>query len=100
MPISNTGTDSNVISISSLASPQLSLDTFNTSVTDPDNLFDNESGTRILFYKIEESSWSVLKPFLIYLKRMPNRVKGIRGKDIRDSDITLDQHVVKQLRCL
>ena len=64
------------------------------------NLFDNESGTRILFYKIEESSWAVLKPFLIYLKRMPNRVKGIRGKDIRDSDITLDQHVVKQLRCL
>ena len=64
------------------------------------NLFDNESGTRILFYKIEESSWAVLKPFLIYLKRMPNRVKGIRGKDIRDSDITLDQHVVNQLRSL
>lgn len=64
------------------------------------NLFDNESGTRILFYKIDENSWAVLKPFLIYLKRMPNRVKGIRGKDIRDSDIQLDQHVVKQLRCL
>ena len=52
------------------------------------------------FYKIDENSWQVLKPFLIYLKRMPKIVRGIKSKDIRDSDITLDQHVVKQLRCL
>ena len=64
------------------------------------NLFDNEAATRILFYKIDENSWQVLKPFLIYLKRMPIVVRGIKNNDIRDSDITLDQHVVKQLRCL
>ena len=64
------------------------------------NLFDNEAATRILFYKIDENSWQVLKPFLIYLKRMPRVVRGIRSKDIRDSDIILDQNVVKQLRCL
>lgn len=64
------------------------------------NLFDNESGTRILFYKIEDNSWAVLKPFLIYLKRMPKIVRGVKGTDIRDGDIQLDQHVVKQLRCL
>lgn len=64
------------------------------------NLFDNEAATRILFYKIDENSWQVLKPFLIYLKRMPKVVRGIKNNDIRDSDITLDQHVVKQLRCL
>lgn len=64
------------------------------------NLFDNEAATRILFYKIDENSWQVLKPFLIYLKRMPKVVRGIRSKDIRDTDIILDQHVVKQLRSL
>ena len=64
------------------------------------NLFDNDAATRILFYKIDENSWHVLKPFLIYLKRMPKIVRSIKSRDIRDSDITLDQHVVKQLRCL
>jgi hypothetical protein len=64
------------------------------------NLFDNESGTRILFYKIEENSWAVLKPFLIYLKRMPKIIRGVKGKDIRDGDIQLDKLVIKQLRCL
>ncbi len=64
------------------------------------NLFDNEAATRILFYKIDENSWQVLKPFLIYLKRMPKIVRGIRSKDIRETDIILDQNVVKQLRSL
>lgn len=64
------------------------------------NLFDNEAATRILFYKIDENSWQVLKPFLIYLKRMPKVVRSIRSKDIRETDITLDQNVVKQLRSL
>ncbi len=64
------------------------------------NLFDNEAATRILFYKIDENSWQVLKPFLIYLKRMPKVVRGIRSKDIRETDIILDQNVVKQLRSL
>ena len=64
------------------------------------NLFENEAATRILFYKIDVNSWHVLKPFLIYLKRMPKIVRSIRGANIRESDITLDQHVVKQLRWL
>ena len=64
------------------------------------NLFDNESGTRILFYKIEENSWAILKPFLIYLKLMPKIIYGVKGRDIRDSDIQLDKLVIKQLRCL
>lgn len=64
------------------------------------NLFDNEAATRILFYKIDENSWQVLKPFLIYLKRMPKVVRGIKSKDIRETDIILDQNVVKQLRSL
>lgn len=64
------------------------------------NIFENDAATRILFYKIDETSWHVLKPFIIYLKRMPKIVRSIKGVNIRDSDITLDQHVVKQLRRL
>ena len=54
----------------------------------------------IMIYNLFENSWHVLKPFLIYLKRMPKIVRSIRGANIRESDITLDQHVVKQLRWL
>jgi len=31
---------------------------------------------------------------------MPKIVRGVKGTDIRDGDIQLDQHVVKKLRCL
>jgi hypothetical protein len=64
------------------------------------NVFPVYAGTRILFYKIEENGWTVLKPFLIYLRRMPKIIRGVKGRDIRDSDIQLDKLVIKQLRCL
>ena len=62
------------------------------------NVFDNKAATRLLFFKIEEKYWSVLKTFLIYLSMMPEIVKGIRGKDIISSDIQLNQEVIDKLR--
>ena len=62
------------------------------------NVFDNKAATRLLFFKIEEKYWSVLKTFLIYLSMMPETVKGIRGKDIISSDIKLNQEVIDKLR--
>ena len=62
------------------------------------NVFDNKAATRLLFFKIEEKYWSVLKTFLIYLSMMPETVKGIRGKDIISSDIQLNQEVIDKLR--
>ena len=62
------------------------------------NVFDNKAATRLLFFKIEEKYWSVLKTFLIYLSMMPETVKGIRGKDIISSDIQLNQEVIDTLR--
>ena len=62
------------------------------------NVFDNKAATSLLFFKIEEKYWSVLKTFLIYLSMMPETVKGIRGEDIISSDIQLNQEVIDKLR--
>ena len=62
------------------------------------NVFGVESATRILFFKIEEKFWSTLKTFLVFLQYMPEKVKGIRGKEIEDSDIELNFDVVNSLR--
>jgi len=62
------------------------------------NVFGVEAATRILFYKLEEKDYSVLKTFLVFLNFMPGRVKGIRGKDIIASDVSLDVGTVRCLR--
>ena len=62
------------------------------------NVFSVEAGTRILFYKIEKEFWPILKTFLIYLDRMPDKIESIMGKPILSTDINLDDLVVARLR--
>ena len=62
------------------------------------NVFDNRSATRILFYKLEDQHYSVLKTFLVYLNYMPDVVEMIDGKNIVSSDIPVCQEVVDILR--
>ena len=64
------------------------------------NVFPMQSGTRILFYKIEEHFWPMLKTFLIFLDRMPETIDSIRGETIRTSDIQLDEGIVTRLRSI
>ena len=64
------------------------------------NVFPVQSGTRILFYKIEKSFWPMLKTFLIFLDRMPETIDSIRGETIRTSDIQLDEGIVTRLRSI
>jgi hypothetical protein len=64
------------------------------------NVFPVQSGTRILFYKIEKSFWPMLKTFLIFLDRMPEKIDSIRGETIRTSDIQLDEGIVTRLRSI
>ena len=64
------------------------------------NVFPVQSGTRILFYKIEKSFWPMLKTFLIFLDRMPEVIDSIRGETIRASDIQLDDGIVTRLRTI
>lgn len=62
------------------------------------NVFGVESATRILFFRIDESDFDILKTFLIYLNYMPEKIKGIRGKDIISTDIFLNMDVAEALR--
>lgn len=62
------------------------------------NVFGVEASTRILFLRIDRRDWSALKTLLVYTSAMPNIVKGIRGRDIVSSDISLDPTLVEVLR--
>ena len=64
------------------------------------NVFPIHAGTRILFYKIEEQFWPMLKTFLIFLERMPDKIESIRGKTILATDIKLDEGIVTRLRTI
>ena len=64
------------------------------------NVFTLQAGTRILFYKIEKDFWPMLKTFLIYLDRMPDRIDSIRGEIILTSDIQLDDGIITRLRTI
>ena len=63
------------------------------------NVFPPKAATRILFFKIEEKFWPILKTFLFYLNFMPeNKIESVRGKDILTTDILMDQKVIDSLR--
>jgi len=63
------------------------------------NVFQTRAATRILFFKIEEKFWSMLKTFLFYLRFMPeDKVESINGKDILVTDIQMDQGIINKLR--
>lgn len=64
------------------------------------NVFGVEPATRILFFRIDEVDYDVLKTFLTYLNYMPERIKGINGKDILSVDIPLDENVVEILKTI
>lgn len=64
------------------------------------NVFDQEAATRILFIKIDFANYFILKTFLVYLARMPEQVKLIRGKNILSSDILISEKIANQLRKL
>ena len=62
------------------------------------NVFETEAATRMLFFKVEKRFYSILKPFLLFMERLPKVVKGIDGKDVVVNDIPLNEMTVKELR--
>ncbi len=64
------------------------------------NVFPDSAGTRILFYKIEQVFWPILKTFLFFIDRMPEKIESIRGDIINSSDIDFDDGVVTRLRLI
>ena len=62
------------------------------------NVFSVEAATRILFYKLEEQFWSMLKTFLFYLNFLPSKIESVNGKTILTIEIPMDQGIVDSLR--
>ena len=62
------------------------------------NVFSVEAATRILFYKLEEDVWPMLKTFLFYLNFLPDKIESINGRTILTIDIPMDQGIVDSLR--
>ena len=61
------------------------------------NVFGTEATARILFYKIDERDYDLLKTFLMYLNMLPNGVYGINGKNIPLIDIPIEINVAEIL---
>lgn len=62
------------------------------------NVFGSESLVRILFLKVCERHYPILKTYLLFLQIMPEKIKGINGSTIISSDIPVDMKIVKVLR--
>ena len=61
------------------------------------NVFGPEPTSRILFYRIDERDYDILKTFLVYLNIMPEVVPSIRGKTIQSEDILVDPDILEIL---
>lgn len=64
------------------------------------NVFKPEATARILFYRIDERDYDILKTFLAYLNIMPDVIYGIRGKNIYTQDIPLETNILEILRAI
>lgn len=61
------------------------------------NVFGVEASVRILFFKLSESDYPVLKPFLLFVNYLPRVVMGINGKNIITGDIHIDLDISRRL---
>lgn len=64
------------------------------------NVFNHEAVTRMLFYRIDERHWKILKTFLLFLSYMPKRVHHLEFENNHvDSEmIGVDLEIANILR--
>lgn len=62
------------------------------------NVFGVEPTVKMLFFKLDKKEYSALKTFLIFLNFMPERIRGLNGKDLISSDIPIDMVIADKLR--
>ena len=60
------------------------------------NVFDNEAATRLLFFRVGKEYHSLLKTFLVFSNKMPDKI----NENLYSSDIQLDDKIIKILRNL
>ena len=61
------------------------------------NVFGLEATARILFYRIDERDYDILKTFLCYLNIMPEVIQGIKGKNIYSAEIPVEINIAEIL---
>jgi len=64
------------------------------------NVFGAGATSRILFFKMDDTDYDVLKTFLLFLNLLPKVIRKIKGNDINTNVILLDWNVVKILRTI
>ena len=62
------------------------------------NVFGPDCVVRMLFYRLDENSYPIIKTILVFLNIMPDVIRGVKGKHIYSSDIPLDNNLVQILR--
>ena len=62
------------------------------------NVFGTRNAVRMLFFRLDEQDYQILKTFLMFLDYMPDYITGVRGKDIWSRNISVDLFVGKRLR--
>jgi hypothetical protein len=63
------------------------------------NVFEAQAMTRMLFFKIDQDQWSLLKPFLIMFNHLPEQITE-GSKIINTVDIPLNKEIVEGLRLI
>lgn len=64
------------------------------------NIFTTEAVVKMLFFKLPEEDYPILKSFLIYLNYMPKVVYNVRGHNIWSTDIKEDISILEKLKKL
>jgi hypothetical protein len=64
------------------------------------NVFGIESASRLLWLKLEEKDWLVIKPFLLFLNVLPKQIQSVRGVTVDTDLIGLDQRAIDTLRAM
>jgi len=63
------------------------------------NVFDFRAVTRMLFFRVDDKHWPILKTFLIFLNYMPEVVYNIgEHGDVRTEYIAVDAAIAETLR--
>lgn len=64
------------------------------------NVFGVEATVKMLFYKLDDADYSILKTFLLFLNYMPRYINGVKGRYINSSDLGIDIIVGRKLKQL
>lgn len=62
------------------------------------NVFGIEATVKMLFFKLDDNDYSILKTFLLFLNFMPRHINGVKGKYINSADLGIDIIVGRKLK--